>query len=146
MGPEEWKGARHHGGGTNKNKEQGDVSIAGRRGTVLVILGGQGEQGVRHIEGPVLRLETRSQWAHPLTFQGKFRWYMHDMCAIQGDKILEDKRRRVWTSNYAKAGTNMYFLELDEVYQVRVVTSSTWVPKDKIWAPQVFILGKGSTL
>ena len=62
------------------------------------------------------------------------------MQEIQGDKILEEKRRRGWTSDYPNLGTYMYLLGPDEVYQVRVVASSVWVPEERIWAMEVFII------
>ena len=37
----------------------------------------------------------------------------------------------------------MYLLGPNEVYQVRLVTSSTWVPKDRIWAPKVLMIREG---
>ena len=33
---------------------------------------------------------------------------------------------------YPASGTNMYWLGPDEVYKVKVVTSSAWVPEDQI--------------
>ena len=37
----------------------------------------------------------------------------------------------------------MYLLGPDEVYQVRVAASSVWVPEERIWAPEVFIIREG---
>ena len=31
----------------------------------------------------------------------------------------------------------------DEVYKVKVVASSAWVVEDRIWAPEVCIIGEG---
>ena len=42
-------------------------------------------------------------------------------------KGKKERRRRCWTLENLVASTNVYFLGLDEVYQVRVVTSSAWV-------------------
>jgi hypothetical protein len=40
--------------------------------------------------------------------------------------------------NVDPAGTNMYSLGPDEVYEVKIVTPSAWVPEGRIWAPEVF--------
>ena len=63
--------------------------------------------------------------------------------AIKGGKIIEEKQRRGWASDYPVSGTNMYLLGPDEVYQVRVVASSIWVPKERIWVPEVCITREG---
>ena len=37
----------------------------------------------------------------------------------------------------------MYLLGPDRVYRVQVVASCVWVPEERIWAPEVFIMGEG---
>ena len=39
-------------------------------------------------------------------------------------------------------GTRMYLLGPDRVYP-QVVAGCAWVPEERIWAPEVFIVGKG---
>ena len=58
--------------------------------------------GTAHTEGATtgaLPPGKRSQRACCLTFQGKFRWYTRDIREIQAVRILEEKRRRGWTSD-----------------------------------------------
>ena len=65
---------------------------------------------------------TTSHRARSLTFQEKVSWHTHDIRAIQGDKILEEKRRSGWTSDYPAAGTNIFLLGPHQLYQIKVVT------------------------
>ena len=37
----------------------------------------------------------------------------------------------------------MYLLGPDRVYLVEVVAGCAWVPEERIWAPEVFIVGEG---
>ena len=37
----------------------------------------------------------------------------------------------------------MYLLGPDRVYLVQVVAGCAWVPEERIWAPEVFIVGEG---
>ena len=37
----------------------------------------------------------------------------------------------------------MYLLGLDRVYLVQAVAGGAWVPQERIWAPEVFIVGEG---
>ena len=53
-------------------------------------------------------------------FHEKFRWQPHNVRAIQADRVLAEKRRRGWFSDYPKAGSNMYLLASDQVYKLRV--------------------------
>ena len=58
--------------------------------------------GATHTEGTTKGtppLETRAQRARGRTFQEKFRWHTHVRRAIQGDRLLEGKGRRVWKSD-----------------------------------------------
>ena len=76
-------------------------------------------------------------------FHEKFRWHTHHVRAIQADRILAEKRRRGWFSDYPEAGSNMYLLAPDQVYKVRVLASTVWVPEVRRWEPEVFIIGEG---
>ena len=78
-----------------------------------------------------------------LLFHEKFRWHTHHVRAIQADRILAEKRRRGWFSDYPEAGSNMYLLAPDQVYKVRVLASTVWVPEVRRWEPEVFIIGEG---
>ena len=79
----------------------------------------------------------------PPFFGEKFRWYTADLHRLQGDHILREKRRRGWTGDYPNGGARMYLLGPDRVYLVQVVASCAWVPEERIWAPEVFIVGEG---
>ena len=46
------------------------------------------------------------------------------MRTTQGDKILEEGRRRGWKSDYATMGACMHLLGPDKVYKTQVVASS----------------------
>ena len=48
-----------------------------------------------------------------------------------------------WFSDYPEAGSNMYLLAPDQVYKVRVLASSLWVPEVRRWEPERFIIGEG---
>ena len=76
-------------------------------------------------------------------FHEKFRWHTHNACAIQSHGILAEKRRRGWFSDYPEAGSNMYLSAPDQVYKVRVLASSVWVPEVRRWEPEVFIIDEG---
>ena len=77
-----------------------------------------------------------TQRTRRLMFHEKFWWHTHNVRAIQADRILAEKRRRGWFSDYPEAGSNM-------VYKVRVLASSVWVPEVRPWEPEVFIIGEG---
>ena len=84
-----------------------------------------------------------TQRTRRLLFHEKFRWHTHHVRAIQADRILAEKRRRGWFSDYPEAGSNMYLLAPDQVYKVRVLASTVWVPEVRRWEPEVFIIGEG---
>ena len=42
-----------------------------------------------------------------------------------------------------EAGSNMYLLAPHQVYKVRVLASTVWVPEVRRWEPEVFIIGEG---
>ena len=84
-----------------------------------------------------------TQRTRRLLFHEKFRWHTHHVRAIQADRILAEKRRRGWFSDYPEAGSNMYLLAPDQVYKVRVLASTVWVPEVTRWEPEVFIIGEG---
>ena len=83
------------------------------------------------------------QWTRRLMFHEKFRWQTHHVCAIQTDRILAEKRRRGWFTDYPEVGSNMYLLAPDHVYKVRVLASSVWVPEVRRSEPEVFIISEG---
>ena len=64
---------------------------------------------------------SRTQRTRRPMLHDRFRWHMHNLRAIQADRILAQKRRRGWFSNYPEAGCNMYLLAPDQVYKVRVL-------------------------
>ena len=84
-----------------------------------------------------------TQRTRRLLFHEKFRWHTHHVRAIQADRILAEKRRRGWFSDYPEAGSNMYLLAPGQVYKVRVLASTVWVPEVRRWEPEVFIIGEG---
>ena len=84
-----------------------------------------------------------TQRTRRLLFHEKFRWHTHHVRAIQADRILAEKRRRGWFSDYPEAGSNMYLLAPDQVNKVRVLASTVWVPEVRRWEPEVFIIGEG---
>ena len=75
------------------------------------------------------------------TFHERFRWHTHNLRAIQADRILTEKRRRGWFSDYPEAESNTYLLAPDQVCKVQVLASSVWVPEVRRWEPEVFIRG-----
>ena len=79
----------------------------------------------------------------PMSFGEKFRWYIVDPLRLQRDCILREKRRPGWTGDYPNGGTRMYLLGPRRVYLVQVVAGCAWVPEERIWMPEVFIVGEG---
>ena len=49
-----------------------------------------------------------TQRTRRLMFHERFRWHTHNLRDIQADRILAEKRRRGWFSDYPEAGSNMY--------------------------------------
>ena len=84
-----------------------------------------------------------TQRTRRLMFHERFWWHTHNVRAIQADRILAEKRRRGWFSDYPEARSNMYLLAPDQVYKVRLLASSVWVPEVRRWEPEVFIIGEG---
>ena len=56
---------------------------------------------------------------------------------------MKEKRRRGWARDYPDGGTQIHLLGPDKVCLVQVVVGCVWVPEERIWAPEVFIVGKG---
>ena len=90
-------------------------------------------------KGPVVR-NMRAEWGLA-TVRVHRRGHRHR--AIQADQILAEKRRRGWFSGYPEEGSNLYLLALDQVYKVRVLASTVWVPEVRCLEPEVFIIVEG---
>ena len=62
---------------------------------------------------------------------------------------MRERRRRGWIGDYPDRGTCMYllgpegvYLGPNKVYLVQVVAGCVWVLEERIWAPEVFIVGE----
>ena len=73
-------------------------------------------------------------------------WYTTDLLRLQGGSHPEgkeetgvDRRLPEWRNTNVPPGA----MGPDRVYLVQVVAGRAWAPEDRIWAPEVFIVGEG---
>ena len=100
--------ARHQGGDTCRETEHRALQFTGRTRAILVVFVGETRnKGVGRIkEGGERQTWIRQGQVH--AFTERFRWHTHDMRAIHGDKIREEKRGSGLTSDYPTVETYMY--------------------------------------